>query len=511
VTSPSPIPRSEIDAGPALLRLEGIDKAFPGVQALRGVSLTLRAGEVHALVGENGSGKSTLTKVATGEYQPDDGEILFEGRRVHFRTPAESISLGISAIAQEIPLVPQLAIAENVLLGRIPTRRGVIDWPTANRHATEVLAKLDASHLDPRRLVGTLPLDLQQIVSIGRALSMDSKVLIFDEATSSLTDDEVEALFRVIRGLRARDVGVIFITHRLKEIYSIADVVTVLRDGALIGTLPIADAPEATLTRMMVGRELGDYYHKREVARGRVVLDVRGLEHHGSPEPLNLTLHAGEIVGLAGLVGAGRSDFLATLFGLKRQSGGEISVEGRPVRVRTPRDAIAAGFALVPEDRKRSGLVANRSVRENVAMVGNARIFPRFFVAAGHERSLANHYVTQLQIRTPDIETPVRSLSGGNQQKVVIGKWLASRPKIWLLDEPTRGIDVGAKSEIFRLMGELAASGTAILMSSSELIDLIGVCDRLLVMFRGRIVGELSRAEATEERVVYYATGQSVA
>ena len=505
----SPSPGSEPDT--PLLRLEGIDKSFPGVQALRGVDLTLRSGEVHALVGENGSGKSTLTKIATGEYQPDAGSIFFDGEPVHLRSPADGISHGISAIAQEIPLVPQLTIAENVLLGRMPTRRGVVDWTAANRTATDVLATLDAADLDPRRLVGSLPLDLQQIISIARALAMRSKVLIFDEATSSLTEDEVEALFRVIRGLRTRGVGVIFITHRLKEIYSIADVVTVLRDGALIGTLPIADAPEETLTRMMVGRELGDYYHKREITRGRVVLDVRGLQHQGSPEPVNLTLHAGEIVGLAGLVGAGRSALLATLFGLHRHSAGEILVEGRPVRVRTPRDAIAAGFALVPEDRKRSGLVANRSVRENVAMVDNAPIFPRFFVAAHRERTLAQRYVTELQIRTPDIETPVRLLSGGNQQKVVIGKWLAARPKIWLLDEPTRGIDVGAKSEIFRLMGELAASGTAILMSSSELIDLLGVCDRVVVMFRGRIVGEMSRAEASEERVVYYATGQSAA
>ena len=510
MTSPTPVAGAESHLSP-VLRLNGIEKGFPGVQALRGVSLDVRAGEVHALVGENGSGKSTLTKVATGEYQPDAGEIFFENRHVHLRNPAEAIGLGISAIAQEIPLVPQLTVAENVLLGRMPKRRGAVDWLAANRHATEVLATLDASRLDPRRLVGTLPLDQQQLVSIARALSLRSKVLIFDEATSSLTDDEVDALFRVLRGLRSRGVGVVFITHRLKEIYSIADVVTVLRDGVLIGTLPIADAPEAKLTRMMVGRELGDYYHKREVPQGDVVLDVRGLAHHGSSEPLSLKLHAGEIVGLAGLVGAGRSDFLATLFGLKRQSGGEVLVDGRAVRVRTPRDAIDAGFALVPEDRKSAGLVANRSVRENIAMVSNARVFPRFLLSPRQERALAQQYVQQLQIRAPGIDTPVRVLSGGNQQKVVIGKWLAARPRIWLLDEPTRGIDVGAKSEVFRLMGELAASGTAILMSSSELIDLIGVCDRLIVMFRGRIVGELSRAEATEERVVYYATGQSVA
>ncbi|MGI9051499.1 MAG: sugar ABC transporter ATP-binding protein [Ilumatobacteraceae bacterium] len=495
----------------ALLHLENIEKGFPGVQALRGVDFTLRAGEIHALVGENGSGKSTLTKIVSGEYQPDAGAIYFQGQRVQFRAPAESIRAGISAIAQEIPLVPQLSIAENILLGRLPTRRRTVDWSRAYEHASTVLATLEADHLDPRRLIETLPLDQKQLVSIARALSTDSKVIIFDEATSSLTTDEVEALFRVIGNLRDRGVGIVFITHRLREIYAIAEVVTVLRDGAVIGTLPIAEAPEVRLTRMMVGRELGEYFFKQDVPRGDKVLQVRGLHHHTSPAPLDFDVRTGEIVGLAGLVGAGRSELLASLFGLGRSIGGDIRVDGKTVRVRHPRDAIAAGFALVPEDRKSSGLVANRSVRENLTMAENARMFPQFVVSGRSERQTARELVSQLQIRTPDIETPVRLLSGGNQQKVVIGKWLTQRPKIWLLDEPTRGIDVGAKSEIFRLIGELAASGTAILMSSSELIDLLGVCDRILVMFRGRIVAELTRDEATEESVIYYATGQSVA
>ncbi len=494
-----------------LLHLENIEKGFPGVRALRGVNFTLRAGEIHALVGENGSGKSTLTKIATGEYRPDAGTIFFQGEQMHFRAPAESIRVGISAIAQEIPLVPQLTIAENILLGRLPTRRGKINWSRARQHASNVLATLEADHLDPQRLVETLSLDQQQIVSIARALSTNSKVIIFDEATSSLTDDEVEVLFRVIRNLRDRGVGIVFITHRLREIYAVAEVVTVLRDGTMIGTLPVVEAPEAKLTQMMVGRELGEYFFKQDVPRGKKVLEVRGLHHHASQAPLDFDIHKGEIVGLAGLVGAGRSELLASLFGLGRRVGGEIVVDGKCVRVRNPRDAIAAGFALVPEDRKTSGLVANRSVRENLTMADNARIFRHFIVAGRSERVIAERLVHQLQIRTPDIETPVRLLSGGNQQKVVIGKWLTQRPKIWLLDEPTRGIDVGAKSEIFRLMGELAASGTAILMSSSELIDLLGVCDRILVMFRGGIVAELTRDEATEERVIYYATGQSVA
>ena len=498
-------------AGGPLLELSGIEKGFPGVRALKGVDLTVRPGEVHALIGENGSGKSTLTKITSGEYQPDAGQIRFCGDLVHFRSPAESIRAGISAIAQEIPLVPQLTIAENVLLGRLPTRRAAVDWSAANRHATEVLSTLGAAHLDPMRIVSTLALDQQQLVSIARALSLQSKVIIFDEATSSLTDDEVDALFQVIRGLRSSGVGIVFITHRLKEIYAVADVVTVLRDGAVIGTLPIAEAPEATLTKMMVGRELGDYFFKQEIEAGDVVLEVEDLEHPGFEAPISLTLRAGEIVGLAGLVGAGRSELLAALFGLRSSGRGQIRVDGRAVRVRNPRDAIAAGFALVPEDRKHGGLVTNRSVRENLTMVGNARILRPFLIRGREERAVAQRFVDDLQIRTPSTETAVGLLSGGNQQKVVIGKWLAHGPKVWLLDEPTRGIDVGAKSEIFRLMGELAASGTAILMSSSELIDLLGVCDRILVMFRGRIVSELSSHEATEEEVIYHATGQSVA
>ena len=304
--------------------------------------------------------------------------------------------------------------------------------------------------------------------------------------------------------------GIVFISHRLKEIYAVADRVTVLRDGQVIGTLPIEEAPEATLTKMMVGRELGDYFHKQEVARGNVVLEARGVVPHAYEHGVDFTLHAGEIVGLAGLVGAGRSDLLSTLFGLHGRVRGEVLVDGRPVHIKGPRNAIASGLALVPEDRKRAGLVMNRSVKENLMLAANARMFPHFMVAGREERATAHQYVTQLRIRTSDIETPVQQLSGGNQQKIVIGRWLVQRPRIWLLDEPTRGIDVGAKAEIFRLMGDLAASGTAILMSSSELIDLLGICDRLLVMFRGRIVAELSRAEATEERVVYHATGQSL-
>jgi ABC-type sugar transport system ATPase subunit len=331
--------------------------------------------------------------------------------------------------------------------------------------------------------------------------------VIFDEATSSLTEDEVEALFRVIRRLRSHGVGVVFISHRLREIYDVADRVTVLRDGRAVGSLPIAEADEARLTRMMVGRELGDYFHKQEVERGGIVLSARGLSGVGVRD-VSFDLHAGEIVGLAGLVGAGRSELLKLLFGVVRRTAGEIVVDGRPAAISEPRDAIGLGIAMVPEDRRRAGLVQILSVRRNLTMAAQARMFRQFFVRPAAERAMARSRVQQLDIKTPRLDTPVRLLSGGNQQKVVVGKWMAVQPRIWLLDEPTRGVDVGAKAEIHRLMGEMARSGMAILMSSSELIDLLGVCDRILVMFRGRIVADLDRAEAEEERVVYYATGQ---
>jgi ABC-type sugar transport system ATPase subunit len=489
--------------------MQGITKTFPGVRALSGVDFDVSPGEVHALVGENGSGKSTLMKVAGGEVSADEGQLFLEGAPVSFRSPAAAISAGISSIAQEVPLVPELSVAENVLLRQLPRRGWWIDWSEARRRAAEVLRTLELD-IDPRRVAGRLPLDQQQMISIARALALRSKLVIFDEATSALTEDEVEALFRVIRRLRSHGVGVVFISHRLREIYEVADRVTVLRDGRAVGTLPIAEADEARLTRMMVGRELGDFFNKQDVERGAVVLSARGVSGDGVRD-VSFDLHAGEIVGLAGLVGAGRSELLKLLFGVGRRTAGEIVVDGRPAAISEPRHAIELGVAMVPEDRRRAGLVQILSVRRNLTMAAQARMTRRFFVRPAEERAMARSRVKELSIKTPRLDTPVRLLSGGNQQKVVVGKWMAVQPKIWLLDEPTRGVDVGAKAEIYRLMGEMARSGMAILMSSSELIDLLGVCDRILVMFRGRIVADLDRAQAEEERVVYYATGQGPA
>jgi len=491
--------------------MQGITKSFPGVQALAGVDFTVRAGEVHALVGENGSGKSTLMKIAGGEVQPDGGNISLSGAVVSFRSPGEAIAAGISSIAQEIPLVPHLTVAENVLLGRLPrTRWRTVDWRAARRHAAEVMGHLGLN-IDPLAIASQLPLDEQQMVSVARALSLRAKLVIFDEATSSLTEDEVVALFRAIRQLRSRGVGAVFITHRLKEIYSVADRVTVLRDGRVVGGLSIEDAEEGKLTSMMVGRTLTDYFGKQQIERGAVVLRVRGLSDGDGLRDISFDLHASEIVGLAGLVGAGRTELLRTLFGMRRMADGEVSVDGRPASIRGPRDAIGLGIALMPEDRRRAGLVPMLSVRHNLAMAAQARILPYFLIRPNQERELASRYVERLRIRTAGLATPVRLLSGGNQQKVVVGKWMAVSPRIWLLDEPTRGVDVGAKAEIHRLLGDLARAGTAILISSSELTDLLGLCDRILVMFRGRLVAEVDRSEATEERLIYYATGQGQA
>jgi ABC-type sugar transport system ATPase subunit len=492
------------------LRMQGISKSFPGVRALIGVDFTVMPGEVHALVGENGSGKSTLMKIAAGEVQADEGSIDVDGAPVSFRTPAQAIGAGIAATAQEVALVPHLTVAENVLLGRLPRTWWGVDWPEARRRAAGVMSDLEMQ-VDPMTIAGRLSLDMQQMVSIAQSLSLRSRLVIFDEATSSLTEDQVEALFRTIRRLRDRGSSVVFISHRLREIYSVADRVTVLRDGRVVATLPIGEANEARVTSMMVGRELGDYFGKREMERGPVMLSVRGLSDGNGIRDISFDVHTREIVGLAGLVGAGRTELLKMLFGLHKVAAGEVVVDGQAVRIREPRDAIAQGLAMVPEDRRRAGLVSMLSVKENLGMAAGARVMEQFVVRRKEQRALAQSTVDRLRIKTPSLDMPVLKLSGGNQQKVVVGKWMAVNPRIWLLDEPTRGVDVGAKAEIHRLLSELAASGMGILMSSSELIDLLGVCDRVLVMFRGRMVAELVGEEATEERVVYYATGQGQA
>ena len=489
-----------------LLRAEAIQKRFGGVHALRGARLAVHAGEVHALVGENGSGKSTLLKIVSGQLQPDHGEIVFGGRRTTFRGAADALRQGIATVTQETTLVPDLSVAENVLLGRrMPRRARLIDWRGTRARARAALARLDLE-LDPSTPVRRLRPDQQQMVEIARALTIDARVLILDEPTSSLTDDEVESLFAVVRRLREQQVAIIFVSHRLHEVFTLADRITVMRDGHTVGAGPAAEFDRQRLIHLMVGRALAEAEPAQAHIQETAVLRVRGLGVPGACADVDLDVVPGEIVGLAGLVGAGRTELLEAIFGVRR-SHGTIEVGGRPVSYRSPRHAIRDGVALVPSDRKAQGLVLEMSVRENLMMAstaGQLRVRPP---SAARELAAVNTAIRDLQIRTQSPRSPVSTLSGGNQQKVVLGKWLATSPRLLMLDDPTRGVDVGAKAEIYRLLHAAAGRGIGILASSSEIPELLTLCDRIVVMFRGRVAASLTREEATEALIAHFAGG----
>lgn len=494
--------------GQPLLVLRGIAKAFPGVQALAGVSLELWPGEVHALVGENGAGKSTLIKIAAGVYLPDAGEILFEGRPVRLHSPRDAAALGIAVIHQEPYLFPTLSVLENLFMGFQPRRRllGLLDWPAMVRRAREVLQALGVA-LPLEVPAGELRAAQQQLLQIARALLQDARVLIMDEPTSSLSQKEVATLFEIVRRLRARGVGILYITHRLEEVFALADRVTVLRDGRLVGTFPVATVTPGTLIAHMVGRELTHLFPHTPRPPGPVLLRVHGLGRRGLFEGISLEVRAGEIVGLAGLVGAGRSEVAQAIFGLLPPETGFVEVDGRRLAPRAPWEAMAAGIVYLPEDRHRQGMVAPMSVRANLTLTVLHRLARLGFVDRRAEDALVRSYQARLRIRAASLEQPIGTLSGGNQQKVIVARGLAARPRVLILDEPTRGIDVGTKAEIHRLMDELAAQGMGILLISSELPEILGMSDRILVMRAGRLVGELSRAEATQERVMALAMG----
>lgn len=494
--------------GQPLLVLRGIAKAFPGVQALAGVSLELWPGEVHALVGENGAGKSTLIKIAAGVYLPDAGEILFEGRPVRLHSPRDAAALGIAVIHQEPYLFPTLSVLENLFMGFQPRRRllGLLDWPAMVRRAREVLQALGVA-LPLEVPAGELSAAQQQLLQIARALLQDARVLIMDEPTSSLSQKEVATLFEIVRRLRARGVGILYITHRLEEVFALADRVTVLRDGRLVGTFPVATVTPGTLIAHMVGRELTQLFPHTPRPPGPALLRVHGLGRRGLFEGISLEVRAGEIVGLAGLVGAGRSEVAQAIFGLLPPETGFVEVDGRRLAPRAPWEAMAAGIVYLPEDRHRQGIVAPMSVRANLTLAVLHRLARFGFVDRRAEDALVRSYQARLRIRAASLEQPIGTLSGGNQQKVIVARGLAARPRVLILDEPTRGIDVGTKAEIHRLMDELAAQGMGILMISSELPEILGMSDRILVMRAGRLVGELSRAEATQERVMALAMG----
>lgn len=491
-----------------VLRMEHISKRFPGVQALDDVTFRVARGEIHALVGENGAGKSTLMKILTGAIPRDSGRIILRGQEVEIDSPGRAQQLGISMIHQELALIPYLNVGQNIYLGREPggPLPGLINWPKLYSQAREQLARLNMD-LDPLTPVIDLPIAHQQMVEVAKALSFNADIIVMDEPTSALTERETETLFAVMRTLKAQGVTIIFISHRLEEVFEIADRVTVLRDGRLIGVAPIDEVSMDEVVRMMVGRELGEMYPKQEAPRQDVVLRVQGLTRGNDLRGISLELHRGEILGIAGLVGAGRTPLARALFGIDPVEHGEIWVDGQPARINSPRTAIRLGMGFVPEDRKEQGLFLGMAVRENITIGILDRFsilgFPRF----RELDRLAKRFVQQLDIRTPSLRQRVRNLSGGNQQKVVIAKWLTLHPKVLILDEPTRGIDVGAKAEIHALMNRLAGEGVGIIMISSELPEILGISDRILVMRQGQIVGEFSRKEATQDAIMLCAAG----
>ena len=490
-----------------LLQVRGIGKSFPGVRALHEVNLTLGSSQVLGLIGENGAGKSTLMKILAGVQLADQGEILLEGEAVEVNSTRDALSLGIALIHQELNLATNLSVGANVFLGREPLRGGFIDDTRIAEESRKFLSMVGLD-VDPATLVGDLTIGRQQMVEIAKALSVDARVLIMDEPTSSLSQKETENLFEVIKDLRQRGVSVIYISHRLGEVKELSDHVTVLRDGENAGELTREDINHDAMVRLMVGRELSQYYDHKQREPGEVVLEVKGLRTPQYPEyPLDFSLRAGEIVGVAGLVGAGRTEMLATLFGVTPAVGGTVLIKGSLAEIHSPLQAIRAGLALAPEDRKEQGLVIDMGVRENLSLAALRRDQRKWgFLDFNKEGDISREMIKSMRVKTPSEEQIVRYLSGGNQQKVVLGKWLTMKPTVLLLDEPTRGIDVGAKREIYALMEELADAGVAILFVSSELEEVLGMSDRAFVMHEGRMTGELSRAELSEEAIMHLAT-----
>ncbi len=489
------------------LEVRNIYKSFPGVRALNNVSLHLNASEVLSVVGENGAGKSTLMKILAGVQKQDAGDILIEGKVVRFRTVRDALDNGVALIHQELNLADNLEVGSNIFLGREPLRRGLIDEASINEQSAEFLRQVGLD-VSPRTLVRELTIGQQQLVEIAKAVSIRARVLIMDEPTSSLSAGESERLFEVIHDLRRKGVSMVYISHRLAEVEALSDRVTVLRDGEHAGDLQREEVSHDSLVQLMVGRDVSRFYSRQPHIPGEVAIQVKNLATSTWPaHRLNFEVRAGEIVGIAGLVGAGRTEMLRTLFGVDRPLAGEIRVADAPVTLNSPEYAINAGIALVPEDRKQQGLILEMAIRRNIGLAGLRRNALRGgFLNFAQERSDTTEMVKRLRVKTPDAEQLAGNLSGGNQQKVVLGKWLALRPKILLLDEPTRGIDVGAKQEIYQLMDELAGQGMAILFVSSEMEEVIGMSDRAIVMHEGRITGQLQRDELTEQGVMQLAT-----
>ena len=496
-----------------ILRMEGISKAFPGVQALDNVDFEAAAGKVMAMVGENGAGKSTLMKILCGAYHKDAGRTFLHGQETEIESPSHAQRLGIAIIYQEFNLTPNQSAAANIFITREPRQQGLgrffnfVDRRRMEREAQEHLNRVGA-RVPATALIRDLSVAQQQMVEVAKALAVDARIIIMDEPTSALGEDEVETLFEIIGTLKEQGIAIIFITHRLEEVFRIADRVVVLRDGRRVGNMPISEASPEKIIHLMVGRELTDMFRKEKVEIGEPLVEARGLTRRGVVEDVSFTLRRGEILGFAGLVGAGRTETARLLFGVDRKDAGEIWVDGQQVRINSPLDAVAAGLGFVPEDRTTQGLVLKLPVLENIVLASLDDYSRAGWMDQRGLRDTAQSYVNKLDIRTPHLRQKAMFLSGGNQQKVVVAKWLALQPKVLIMDEPTRGIDVGAKAEVHALMSELAREGMGIIMISSELPEILGMSDRILVMHEGRVAAILDRAEATQEKIMAYASGE---
>jgi rhamnose transport system ATP-binding protein len=492
-----------------VVELRDVKKAFGGVHALRGVDLVLEPGEVHSLVGENGAGKSTLVRIMGGIHQPDEGTILVDGEPTHLGGPGDAKARGIAIIHQEPALFPDLDVAENIFMGRQPRDRYKrIDWKAMYREVGELLGSLGVK-LDPRTPVQGLSVADQQLVEIAKSLSLNARVVVMDEPTAALSSREVERLFGIVRDLRDRGVAVVYISHRLEEVFALSDTITVLRDGAHVVTNPAKEMDTVGLIRHMVGRELDDLFPKEEAEIGAPVLQVRGLTREGVFHDVGFELRRGEILGFAGLVGAGRSEVVRALFGIDPLDAGEVFLDGAAVRIRSASEAVAAGLAFVPEDRQHQGLVLEMAIADNATLPFLRRLTNWIgLLDRKRERAVATEYTQRLQVKAGGLDLPVGTLSGGNQQKVVLAKWLATDPKVLILDEPTRGIDIGTKAEVHRIVSRLAAQGLAIVLISSELPEVLAMSDRVLVMHEGRVTGVYDRDQADQETIMHAATGQ---
>ncbi|MTI61059.1 MAG: sugar ABC transporter ATP-binding protein [Firmicutes bacterium] len=490
-----------------ILEMKNINKSFYGVQALKDVNFNVRKGEVHVLIGENGAGKSTLMKILSGAYQKDTGEITFAGEKLDISSPLDAQEKGISIIYQEFNLIPGLSVAENIYLGREPLNNSLIDWDTLYSNTLNILDKLKAN-IDPKTLVKKLSVAEQQFVEIAKALSFGAKLLIMDEPSATLTPKELERLFAVIKDLKAQDVSIIYISHHLDELFEIGDRVTVLRDGEWVASDDINKMDKNKIIRLMVGRELTNSYPARDVTPGEVVLEAKNLSRKGVVDDISFKLRKGEILGIAGLVGSGRTELVRLLYGADPKDSGEIILNGNKIDINSPKDSISTGIGLLPEDRKQQGLVLEQSVKNNITLANLSKLVDKMLINSNQEMREVNNYIDELGIKTPSSTILAQNLSGGNQQKVVLAKWLFTDSDILIFDEPTRGIDVGAKYEIYLLMNKLTEQGKSIIMISSELPEIIGISDRVIVLHQGKITGEYNKEEFNQEKIMKSAAGE---